>query len=145
MFCCACLSLKGSFPCAAPAAPVLCWPQTVKELASLSLVFRAPLPWGKRVQKYGLFPNWQALFSNIFHLFYILLTTREKKVHLFGVFPSFGSVFRGKNGSKGSFSQAFFGPTEVFLRQIWRKSGRDESEWEEDTLLYIIGSMHSQS
>ena len=108
-----------------------------------SLLSSVPLvPWGKRVQKYDLFSNWQALFSNIFHLFYILLTTREKKVHLLWVFPSFGSVFRGKNGSQGCFSRAFFGPTEVFLRQIWRKSGCDESGWEEDTLLYIIRSSY---
>ena len=108
-----------------------------------SLLSSVPLvPWGNRVQKYYLFLNWQALFSNIFHLFYILLTTREKKVHLLWVFPSFRSVFRGKNGSQGGFSRAFFGPTAVFLRQIWRKSGRDESGWEEDTLLYIIGPTH---
>ncbi len=108
-----------------------------------SLLSSVPLvSWGKRVQKYYLFSNWQALFSNIFHLFYILLTTREKKVHLLWVFPSFGSVFREKNGSQDGFSRTFFGPTEVFLRQIWRKSRCDESGWEEDTLLYIIGPTH---
>ena len=75
--------LKGSLPRAAPAALVLCWPQTFKELSLTSPLCPSPLPFRKRVQKYYLFPNWQALFSFIFYLFFITLIVRKKNLHIF--------------------------------------------------------------
>ena len=53
---------------------VLCWPQTFKELALPGYPSSlAPRSFRKRVQKYNLFSNWQALFCIIFHLFAIWL------------------------------------------------------------------------
>ena len=120
MFSCAYLFLKGSFPRRRSRGAWSCAGLRLSKNLLPSLLSSVPLvPWGKRVQKYYLFSNWQALFSNIFHLFYILLTTREKKVHLLWVFPSFGSVFRGKTGLKAVFHGLF----SVQQRYFYAKSG----------------------
>ena len=74
-------------------AGILCWPQTFKELSLTVPLSSSPLPFRKRVQKYYLFPNWQALFSNIFLLFFITLTISEKKVHHVFIFLGFRVVF----------------------------------------------------
>ena len=71
------LNLKVPFPDGAPAPPVLCWPQTFKELPfALRSPLVRPLSLGKRVQKYNLFPNWQAVFFIFLKLFYISLITK---------------------------------------------------------------------
>ena len=75
-----CSFVKGSLPRAAPAALVLCWPQTFKELSLPSPLCPFPLPFRKRVQKYYLFPIPQALFSTIFYLFLISLCVKEKNL-----------------------------------------------------------------
>ena len=63
-------SLLGSFfGIPEPLGPGrLCWPQTFKELFRFRLPSSSPpRSFRKRVQKYYLFPNWQALFLKIFH------------------------------------------------------------------------------
>jgi hypothetical protein len=75
-------------------ALVLCWPQTFKEL-SLSPFKPTPRSFRKRVQKYYLFPNWQALFSSFFEIFYIWLNINIKLFSNILIFEN-KSVFLGK-------------------------------------------------
>ena len=49
-----------------------------KNFSPPSHLSSSPLPFRKRVQKYYLFPNWQALFSFIFQVSHITLIVREK-------------------------------------------------------------------
>ena len=96
------LCYKVPIPSAAHAAPVLCWPQTFNELSRSRITLAStPLPFRKRVQKYYLFPNWQALFSIIFHLFFIPLIHRDIKMPLFSQFPDFTGQIRQKKGVSG--------------------------------------------
>ena len=118
--------LKGSFPRAAPAAQVSCAGLRLSKnlrfrLPSLS----SPRSFRKRVQKYYLFLNWQALFSNIFHLFSIILTISEKKVHHVSIFLGFRVVFERKTSTWGGFCGCFHGHRKVFLRLFRGESGRE--------------------
>lgn len=77
------------------------------------------------MQKYYLFLNWQALFSNIFHLFSITLTISEKKVHHVFIFLGFRVVFERKTSTWGGFRGSFHGHRKVFLRLFRGESGRE--------------------
>ena len=96
------------------AAPVLCWPQTFNELSrSRRPLSSSPLPFRKRVQKYYLFPNWQALFSIIFHLFFYTADSQGYKNAVFFVFPGFYGAISSKKGC-----------SRVSIRRFWQ--GRED-------------------
>jgi hypothetical protein len=122
-------------PRAAPAALVLCWPQTFKELAPGLTLSSSPLPFRKRVQKYYLFPIPQALFSNIFQFSFISLTTSAKKVHPNLIFPDFRLVLWGKTKLKTIFYKHFSTQCGLFSKKLRRKIVPQENGWEAYTLL----------
>ncbi|MBR3426914.1 MAG: hypothetical protein IKG95_03125, partial [Bacteroidales bacterium] len=67
----------GSLPRAAPAALVLCWPQTFKDLPQKRQPLLPSLFCG--LQKYNLLYFWQAFFSNIFlNICYLAVNQIEK-------------------------------------------------------------------
>jgi len=52
---------------ALPGATLLCWPQAIKELPQTPRRFQRSFSLVCGLQRYDPFPNWQALFSKIFH------------------------------------------------------------------------------
>ena len=102
----------------------LCWPQTFKELKLTGIPsLLSPRSFRKRVQKYTLFPNWQALFSTFFHLCYISLIYSEKIFHfevLVGNFCTLLYIIKGFSMAKtwvlrGTKTGVFIGRRGVFL------------------------------
>ena len=118
--------LKGSFPRAAPAAQVSCAGLRLSKNLRFRLPSRlTPRSFRKRVQNYYLFLNWQALFSNIFHLFSITLTISKKKVHHVFIFLGFRVVFERKTSTWGGFRGSVHGRRKVFLGLFRGESGRE--------------------
>ena len=94
------------------------------------------------MQKYYLFLNWQALFSNIFHLFSITLTISEKKVHHIFFFLGFSVVFERKTSAWGGFRGSFHGHRKVFLGLFRGESGRERlGSGDTHIIIYIRGRL----
>jgi len=90
--------LKAPIPRAAPAALVLCWPQTFKELLASVSPLSVPASLPKAGAKVQLFSLRATLFFVFLKLFYIILTIKYLKTMLFsqkhkiqGVKPSFSA------------------------------------------------------
>ncbi|MBR3491283.1 MAG: hypothetical protein IKH44_03145, partial [Bacteroidales bacterium] len=92
--------------------------------ASMSPSDLTPLFCGSGLQKYDLFPNWQALFSIIFHLFFISLIYKYIKMLFFPQFPNFMGQFRQKKGVPGYQYGRFWQGQEDGLR-CFRPVSRD--------------------
>ena len=108
MFSCAYLLFKVPFPDAAPAAPVLCWPQTVKELASLSLVFLTPRFLGKAGAKVRPFFELASTFFKYFSFILHLADNQEEKSASSLGFSEFRVCFQGKKRVSRRFFTGFF-------------------------------------
>ena len=87
------------------AALVLCWPQTFNELSAPPSLLSTPLSRGKRVQKYNLFPNRQAVFSSFFQKSFISLIVSGKNFRIFRSRTDFWGCL-GENKGK---IERFFG------------------------------------
>ena len=131
--------LKVPIPSAAPAAPVLCWPQTFNELRFHVPIRSNPSFLWKRIAKVRPFPELASTFFNYFSFIFYLTDLQIYKNAVFSAIPEFYGAISSKKGcsrvsvwkvlaGSGGWSQVLPSSFPGFI------NGR--------TLLYI-GSIHS--